>query len=109
MSAIALSRSVAEYAIRDNAPRLHLELTYERNGTKHEKSFSDIINELSPLRPELARHLETIRSTGNRILHPKNPKSRRGAEIISMPRGTRGEASKCLTHTKVVIEILYAS
>jgi len=104
MSAIALSRSVAEYAIINNSSRLNLEPTYERKGKKVFKSFGHLISELETIRPELVTALEVIQDTGNRILHPKK---KSGAEIISMPKVMRDEALDCVTQTRFVVERLY--
>lgn len=104
MSAIALSRSVAEYAIINNAPRLGFDPTYERKGKKQFKPFQLLIGEVAETRPELRIPLETLRNTGNRILHPKK---KRNVEIISMPKVMRDEALECVTRTRFVVESLY--
>lgn len=105
MSAIALSRSVAEYAIINNASRFGIDPVFERNGKKESKRFELLIDEITEKHPELRDPLETVRNTGNRILHPKK---KRGVEIISIPKVIRDEALECVTQTRFIVESLYA-
>jgi hypothetical protein len=106
MSAIALSRSVAEYAIINNAPRLGIDPTYERQGKKQFKRFELLIEDVAEIRPELRVALETVRNTGNRILHPKK---KRDVEVISLPKVMRDEALECVTQTRFVVESIYTT
>lgn len=103
MSAVALSRSVSEYAIIDNARQLGIESTYDRNGKPESKPFWLLAEEVSEVRPELREPLEEVRKAGNRIMHPKK---KQGLEIISTP-ASRKEALGCVTQTGVIVENMY--
>lgn len=105
MSAICLSRSVSEFAIIDNGPRLGLDITSIWNGKKTFKSFEGLIDEVSQKYPVLRPRLEKVRKTGNRILHPKR---KNDVEIISFPKVERDEALKCIKSTRFVVERLYS-
>jgi hypothetical protein len=105
MSAICLSRSVAEFAIIDNGPRLGLDITSIWNGKKTFKSFESLIYEVAKKYPDLRPRLEKVRMTGNRILHPKR---KNDVEVISFPKVERDEALKCIKSTRFVVERLYS-
>lgn len=106
MSAIALSRSVTEYAIINNASRLRIEVTRERKGKLEFKPFGQLIAEVASVRPQLRIALEIVKDTGDRILHPKK---KRDVDIISIPKVMRDEALACITQSRIVIESLYAA
>ncbi|MCX5814356.1 MAG: hypothetical protein NT178_17700 [Proteobacteria bacterium] len=105
MSSIALSRSVAEYAIIDNGPRLGLEVSQEWRGKKEFKKLERLIDEVAAKYPNLRTPLEKVRTTGNRILHPKK---KRDVEVISFPKVMREEALVCIKGTRLVVESLYS-
>jgi hypothetical protein len=105
MSAISLSRSVSEFAIIDNGPRLNLDITSKWNGKIVFKSFESLIYEVAQKYPILRSRLEKVRLTGNRILHPKR---RNDAEVISFPKVEREEALKCIKSARFVVERLYS-
>jgi len=105
MSAICLSRSVSEFAIIDNGPRLGLNITTIWNGKEVFKSFEGLIYEVANKCPILRTHLDKVRITGNRILHPKR---KNDIEIISFPKVEREEALKCIKSTRFVVERLYS-
>lgn len=106
MSAIALSRSVTEYAIINNASRLRIDATRERKGKLEFKPFGLLIAEIVSARPELRVSLEIVKETGDRILHPKK---KRDVDIISIPKVMREEALACITQSRIVIESLYTA
>jgi hypothetical protein len=105
MSTIALSRSVAEYAIIDNGPRLGLDVSQEWRGKKEFKELKRLIDEVAAKYPHLRTPLERVRTTGNRILHPKK---KRDVEIISFPKVMREESLECIKGTRLVVESLYS-
>jgi hypothetical protein len=105
MSAIALCRSVSEYAIINNGPRLGLDIASDWNGKKCFKRFELLIDEVGGKYPALQEPLDKVRVTGNRILHPTK---KRDTEIISFPKVMREEAFECIKDTRLVVEKLYS-
>jgi hypothetical protein len=104
MSAIALSRSVSEYAAIDNGPRLGLNIHYMREGKEAVKSFEKLIDEVEKKYPELGEPLDSVRDTGNIILHPKKEHD---VVINVFPKFMHHKALKCLTDARLVVESLY--
>jgi hypothetical protein len=104
MSAIALSRSVAEYAIINNAGRFDIDPIDERKGRNYSKPFGRLIDEIAEIRPELRDPLETVQDAGNRTLHPKK---KSGNKILLLPKAMRNEALECVIQTRFVVENLY--
>lgn len=103
MAAIALSRSAVEYSILDNAHRLKIETQKTRQtGEMEDKRLVELIADVSRVRRALAQPLDTIRDTGNRILHPKK------RDVIAFPKVLRQEALDCVKCAKVVLEVLYS-
>jgi hypothetical protein len=105
MSAIALCRSVSEYAIINNGPRLGLDVASDWNGKKCFKRFELLIDEVGGKYPALREPLDKVRVTGNRILHPTK---KRDTEIISFPKVMREEAFECIKGARLVVEKMYS-
>ena len=103
MAAIALSRSLVDFALRTNAPRLGVATTYVGAGGRTEdKSLKQLDEEVASKVESLARPIETVRETGNRILHPKKH------DIIAHPKVMRSEALDCIRAARSVVETLYS-
>jgi hypothetical protein len=102
MSAIALSRSLVEYSIKQNANRLGIELEYEFSQRRKEKNLKELGDELTAIRPELAEAFDMVREAGNRILHPKKMKT------ISHPTSMRSEALGCIRSAQLLIESVFS-
>ena len=103
MAAIALSRSLVEFTIKANAPRLSIIITYRGDGGRLEdKSLKQLGIEVSHALPKLATSIETVRETGNRILHPKKH------DVISHPKVMRTEALDCIRAARFIVENLYS-
>jgi len=103
MASIALSRSAIEFAIRDCAGRLKIQLSKTNaRGDVEERRLGDLITEIGIGHRQLRGPLESIRDTGNRILHPKK------RDVIAFPKVLRAEALECIKHTRFVLETLYS-
>jgi hypothetical protein len=103
MAAIALSRSLVEFSVKANASRLGFSTTYQRsNGEIEEKSLWQLGEDVAAVNPELAIPIETVRDTGNRILHPTKH------DIVSHPKVMRDEALKCVRAASLVVEGVYS-
>lgn len=102
MSSIALCRSLLEYALKEKAAQLQVETTYiGPHGTREEKSLKHLGEEISTRLPLIEKHIERVRDTGNRILHPKK------RDVVALPKVRRDEALKCIESTRLAIERLY--
>lgn len=103
MSAVALSRSLVEFTLKTNAPRLSISTTYVgENGSKEEKSLKRLGEEVANILPALATPIEIVRETGNRILHPKKQ------NVIAFPNVMRAETLNCILATRLIVETLYS-
>lgn len=103
MAAIALSRSLVEFSLKANAARLGISQTLIGSGGRREdKSLKQLGEEVARLIPALAVPIETVRDTGNRILHPKKQ------DVISHPKVMRAEALDCIRAAKLIVETLYS-
>ncbi|WP_372824993.1 hypothetical protein [Polaromonas sp.] len=103
LAAIALSRSLVEYAMKANASRLGIELvSVTTEGRREDKSLWDLQQEVSVVLPSLSSSMETVRFTGNRILHPSKH------DVMSHPVVLRSEALSCVLATKQIVEALYS-
>lgn len=100
MSVISLSRSVAEYAVIDNAKRLDFDPTYEKKGEKRYNNFEFLIGQISEKIDALRAPLEIIRKCGNRILHPKK-------KVIEPYKIIKQDAESCVNMIIEVVEKLY--
>ena len=103
MAAIALSRSLVEFSLKANARRLNIVITYTGVGGRSEdKSLKQLGDEVACALPALAASIETVRETGNRILHPtKN-------DVIAYPKVMRAEALECIRAARLIVESLYS-
>ena len=103
MSAIALSRSLVEFSLRTNAPRFNVSITRDgQNGRPEEKSLKRLGEDIAVHVPEVARPVEIVRETGNRILHPKKH------DVIAHPKVMRSEALGCIRAARQVVEAVYS-
>jgi len=103
MAAIALSRSLVEFSIKANASRLGISTTWEgTNGKIEDKSLRRLGEDVAAVMPALATPIETVRDTGNRILHPKKH------DVIAHPKVMRSEALDCIRSAKLIVEFLYS-
>lgn len=103
MAAIALSRSAVEFAVRDSAPALKVQLSRTNSkGEVEEKRLWELTEEIGASHPQLRDTLEAIRDTGNRILHPKK------RDVVAFPKVLRAEALECIKNTRFVLETLYS-
>ena len=103
MAAIALSRSLVEFSLKANAPRLGIIITYTGAGGRPEdKSLKQLGEEVARALPTLAAPINTVRETGNRILHPKK------RDVIAHPKVMRAEALDCIRAARLIIENLYS-
>jgi hypothetical protein len=103
MAAIALSRSLVEFSIKANAPRLGISATFiGEGGRKEDKSLKALGRDVASVLPSLEGSLETVRDTGNRILHPKKH------DVIAHPKVMRAEALDCIRAARVIVETLYS-
>lgn len=103
MSAIALSRSLVEFSLRSNAPRFNVSTTIGGpDGRPEEKSLKRLGEEMATRLPALAKPVEIVRDTGNRILHPKKH------DVIAHPKVMRSEALGCIQAARAVVEAAYS-
>jgi len=103
MAAIALSRSLVEFSLKANAPRLGIIITYTGAGGRSEdKTLKQLGEEVARALPALAASIETVRETGNRILHPKKH------DVIAHPKVMRAEALDCIRAARLIVENLYS-
>ena len=103
MAAIALSRSLVEFSLKANAPRLGVSITFQGVGARPEdKSLKQLGEEVAAKVQDLAIPIETVRETGNRILHPKKQ------HVIAHPKVMRAEALECVRAARLIVETLYS-
>jgi hypothetical protein len=103
MSAIALSRSLVEFSLRSNAPRFNVSTTFDGpDGRLEEKSLKRLGEEMAAHLPSLAKPVEVVRESGNRILHPKKH------DVIAYPKVMRSEALECIQAARAVVEASYS-
>ena len=103
MSAIALSRSLVEFSVKQNARRLGIEIDFEaKSGRREDKSLKWLGEDLANTRPELAAPFDIVRDAGNRILHPKK------RDIISHPTVMRSEALDCIRTARLIVESVFS-
>jgi hypothetical protein len=103
MAAVALSRSLVEFSLKTNAKRLGVSTTLPGvAGRPEDKSLKQLREEVAAVLPALAKPIETVRETGNRILHPKKH------DVIAHPKVMRAEALDCIRATRLIVETLYS-
>lgn len=103
MAAIALSRSLVEFSLKANAPRLGISITYQGAGGRTEdKSLKQLGENIAAQVQALAAAIDTVRETGNRILHPKKH------DVIAHPKVMRTEALECVRAARLIVETLYS-
>jgi len=103
MASIALSRSLIEFSLKANSPRLGILTTYiGAGGRTDEKSLKQLGEEIAAVVPILATPIETVREAGNRILHPKK------RDVIAHPKVMRTEALECIRAARMIVENLYS-
>lgn len=103
MSAIALSRSLVEFSLRSNAPRFGVNVTFDtQDGRQEDKSLKRLGEEMAERLPALAKAVEVVRETGNRVLHPKKH------YVIAHPKVMRSEALECIHAARAVVEAAYS-
>ncbi|OGA56418.1 MAG: hypothetical protein A3F74_26350 [Betaproteobacteria bacterium RIFCSPLOWO2_12_FULL_62_58] len=103
MAAVALSRSLVEFSLKANATRLGISITYTGAGGRPEdKSLKQLGKEVANVLPALAPSIETVRETGNRILHPKKH------DVIAHPKVMRAEALDCIRAARLIVENVYS-
>jgi hypothetical protein len=103
MAAVALSRSLVEFSLKANATHLGVSITYTgAGGRPDDKSLKQLGEEVAKLMQALAAPIETVRETGNRILHPKKH------DVIAHPKVMRAEALDCIRATRFIVEALYS-
>ena len=103
MSAIALSRSLVEFSLRTNAPRFNVSITKDgRDGRPEDKSLKRLGEDIAVHVPEVAKPVEIVRETGNRILHPKKH------DVIAHPKVMRAEALDCIRAARQIVETVYS-
>ena len=103
MAAIALSRSLVEFSLKANAPRLGFSTTYQGSGGEtEEKPLWQLSKEVAAVIPALATPIETVRDTANRILHPKKH------DVVSHPKVMRDEALQCIRSARLIVESVYS-
>jgi hypothetical protein len=103
MAAIALSRSLVEFSLKANAPGLGISTTYLGSGGRPEdKLLRQLGDDVATILPALAQPIETVRETGNRILHAKK------RDVIAYPKVMRSEALECIRAARRVVEHLYS-
>lgn len=103
MAAVALSRSLVEFSLKANATRLGVSITYVGAGGRPEsKSLKQLGEEVGKVIRALTAPIETVRETGNRILHPKKH------DVIARPKVMRAEALDCIRATRFIVETLYS-
>lgn len=103
MATIALCRSVVEFSIKDRAPHYGIEITrLNSRNILDDKRLGELISDISEKLPSLKSDLETVRETGNRVLHPKK------RDVIAFPKVLREEALRCVQATKKAVKGLYS-
>ncbi|MFT4805367.1 MAG: hypothetical protein ACJASF_002530 [Vicingaceae bacterium] len=98
MASVALSRTLLEFVLNQNAMKLGISLINEKGW---EKSLHQIINDLEEKYPDLYEHAEAIREHGNMVIHPKK------RSIVSFPRVLEKEALTCIEHVVEIVEWFY--
>jgi hypothetical protein len=72
------------------------------NGREEDKSLWELQQSVASFLPLLSKSLETVRFSGNRILHPSKH------DVVSHPAVLRDEALSCVLATKEIVEVLYS-
>jgi len=95
VSVITTSRSILEYAIRDNCHKWKISL--ERN-----KNLETLVDDISQYKPELVDDMDFLREKGNRFIHPE--KTTESKEDLFRRKDI---ARQCVIKIKSVVEELY--
>lgn len=103
MATIALSRSLAEFALVERAPSLGFSPTRKSvNGNERFLKLDDLIEAVAKSHKQLEQGLRVLQDAGNRVLHPKKHQN-----VIPTPNVLRSEAYDCVKETIALIEALY--
>jgi hypothetical protein len=98
MSSVALCRTLAEFALAQNARKLGFPM---ENDNPWDRTLSQLIAGIRGQHPALAAHTEAIRDVGNRVIRPQK------RSVVALPRVLQAEALDCIEHTVAVLEVLY--
>ena len=105
LSVVSLSRSMLEYAILDNCHKWDIQpkykVTYPREEDR-DKDLKTLIEEISQHEKGLFRPMDSVRDTGNQVIHPKKTKMSK-ATLFER----RELARKCIEDLTHSIEVLY--
>jgi hypothetical protein len=104
LAALALSRAILEYALRENCPRLDID-AYRRIGrtsSKRARRLGELVQEVSEKLPVLKLSMETVVEAGNRALHPEKKD-----KLVLAPDQQHDLALKSVNAIRDVIEKLY--
>ena len=71
-------------------------------GRPEDKSLKQLGEDIAAQVQGLAAPIETVRETGNRILHPKKH------DVIAHPKVMRAEALECVLAARLIVETLYS-
>lgn len=106
LSVLALSRSILEYAILDNAAKFQIDPKWppDRYGQRRDKKLSHLIDELAPHLPGHMQSMEILRELGNDYIHP----AKSDASKALMFR-TETNAKRALELLVDVVETIYMS
>lgn len=103
LAAIALCRSVIEYAIVNCSDRMGFEVSVDLpDGRVLQKTLSELISEASDRIPEIEEPAKEVARIGNEALHPRRKR-------YWLQEGLRDRATACLNATWTVLENLYDS
>lgn len=105
LSVLALTRAILEYAILDNIHKYNVLPTWPPVGRDQKgkpKKLAQLIEDLEPYLPELAKGMNSLRDYGNDYLHPKN--SRVSKESLFQSKSAAKDAMQTVVE---VVEGLY--
>jgi uncharacterized protein DUF4145 len=102
LAAVALARSILEYALIDRAASLGYEPYESYMGKRRVNRLGDLVEAASNARPIIGEAMEHVREIGNRVLHP-----RKDYDVIGFPNLLERDAFDCIRAIREVLVELY--
>ena len=105
LSVLSISRAILEYSLLDNASKFGIETSWppDQYGKRREKKLSHLIEDISPVLPNVAMQMSKIRDFGNDYLHPK--RSQTSKETLF---ARQSSARETITVLIQAVEAIYA-
>lgn len=103
LAAIALSRAVLERSLIECSTKIGIDVSaHDPRHPRRTKRLEELIEDASERLPHLRVQMESIRETGNKVLHPKS-----NDDPAPFPLALRNLALESIQAIRLVVEELY--